>query len=68
MALESPSCSPLGSSFSLPDVSMANLSDIALTLLNVTPSDLSYVVNRFTENVRCLEGVRCRMRPTSKNS
>ena len=30
---------------------MANLSDIALTLLNVTPPDISYVVIRFTENV-----------------
>ena len=30
---------------------MANLSEIALTLLNVTPPDLSYVVARFTENV-----------------
>lgn len=62
VALESPT------SFALPDVSMANLSEIALTLLNVTPSDFSYVVSRFTENVVCLCELLIRTLPISKNS
>ena len=62
VALESPT------SFALPDVSMANLSEIALTLLNVTPSDFSYVVSRFTENVVCSCELLIRTLPISKNS